>query len=79
MCIGNLSKVQAKHDVMNILKGEMVGEEIYYNSVCATSTDAVLFSDWEKLNLEELSRGYVTNKPREKITSIEEMFKIIRL
>ncbi len=39
---------------------------------------AVSFPDWEKLNFMEVNQGQSINKPREKITSIEEMLKIIR-
>jgi adrenodoxin-NADP+ reductase len=36
----------------------------------------VPFSGWERIDREEQRRGAVNEKPREKITSIEEMLRI---
>lgn len=36
----------------------------------------VSFDDWEKIDCEEIRRGKVLGKPREKITDIQEMLSI---
>eukprot|EP00249_Psilotum_nudum_P006320 c19634_g1_i2 orf=824-1510(+) len=38
----------------------------------------ISFKDWLKINAEEIARGSYKGKPREKITSLEEMLKIVR-
>ncbi|MBT5856250.1 FAD-dependent oxidoreductase [bacterium] len=37
----------------------------------------VTFADWQKIDAKEISRGEEVGKPREKITSIEEMFAVL--
>jgi len=39
--------------------------------------NVVSFSDWEKLNRFEIDAGHLVGKPREKLTNIEEMFKVL--
>ncbi|KAI3365430.1 hypothetical protein L3Q82_010515 [Scortum barcoo] len=36
----------------------------------------VIFSDWEKINSIEMSRGEATGKPREKLLTVEEMLQV---
>ncbi|TMS22589.1 NADPH:adrenodoxin oxidoreductase, mitochondrial [Larimichthys crocea] len=38
----------------------------------------VIFSDWEKIDSVEISRGEATGKPREKLLSVEEMLQVTR-
>ncbi len=37
----------------------------------------ITFEDWKKIEKEEERRGALLGKPREKITSIEEMLRIV--
>ncbi|CAL1615236.1 unnamed protein product [Knipowitschia caucasica] len=37
---------------------------------------AVTFSDWEKIDLQEISRGAAVGKPREKVLRVEEMLEL---
>nr|XP_046232584.1 NADPH:adrenodoxin oxidoreductase, mitochondrial isoform X2 [Scatophagus argus] len=39
---------------------------------------AVIFSDWEKIDSVEMSRGEAIGKPREKLLSVEEMLQVAR-
>ena len=49
---------------MNFLSIFVVGKQI------------VSFSDWDKIDLEEIQRGTPIGKPREKIVDIEEMLQV---
>lgn len=49
---------------MNFLYIFVVGKQI------------VSFSDWDKIDLEEIQRGTPIGKPREKIVDIEEMLQV---
>ena len=51
-------------DIMNFLSIFVVGKQI------------VSFSDWDKIDLEEIQRGTPIGKPREKIVDIEEMLQV---
>ena len=46
-------------------------------SVCA-GVKPVFFSDWEKINSEEVRRGEARGKPREKMQDVEEMLLVAR-
>ena len=52
---------------------------IYSNSgsVCA-GVKPVFFSDWEKIDSEEVRRGEARGKPREKLQDVEEMLLVAR-
>lgn len=43
---------------------------------CVTGKQLVTFSEWDKIDLEEMKRGAEVGKPREKITQISEMLKV---
>lgn len=44
---------------------------------CATGVQPVSFSDWEKLDAEEVSRGKGAGKPREKLLDPREMLRLL--
>nr|XP_046232586.1 NADPH:adrenodoxin oxidoreductase, mitochondrial isoform X4 [Scatophagus argus] len=44
----------------------------------AAGVKAVIFSDWEKIDSVEMSRGEAIGKPREKLLSVEEMLQVAR-
>ncbi len=51
------------------------------NVVCILSSvgvKPVIFSDWEKIDSVEMSRGEATGKPREKLLTVEEMLQVTR-
>ena len=41
-----------------------------------TGASPVSFSDWEKIDAEEVRLGEVCGKPREKVTSLEAMLEL---
>lgn len=43
---------------------------------CVTGKQLVTFTEWDKIDLEEMKRGAEVGKPREKITQISEMLKV---
>lgn len=43
----------------------------------ATGVWPVSFSDWEKLDAEEVSRGQCAGKPREKLLDPQEMLRLL--
>lgn len=52
------------------------GEAVTHLS-CATGVQPVSFSDWEKLDAEEVSRGKGAGKPREKLLDPQEMLRLL--
>lgn len=38
----------------------------------------VVFSDWEKIDSVEMSRGEAIGKPRDKLLTVEEMLQVAR-
>lgn len=44
---------------------------------CASGVRPVSFSDWEKLDAEEVSRGKGAGKPREKLLDPQEMLGLL--
>lgn len=44
---------------------------------CASGVQPVSFSDWEKLDAEEVSRGKGAGKPREKLLDPQEMLRLL--
>ena len=40
--------------------------------------EPVLFQDWERIDEEEQRKGKLSNKPREKLISVDEILKFIK-
>lgn len=51
---------------------------LYVEITCFVSTGVkpVLFSDWEKIDSVEASKGEAIGKPREKILTVQEMLQV---
>lgn len=51
---------------------------LYVRVTCFVSTGVkpVLFSDWEKIDSVETSKGEAIGKPREKILTVQEMLRV---
>lgn len=45
--------------------------------VVSTGLKPVLFSDWEKIDSLETSKGEAIGKPREKILTVQEMLHVV--
>lgn len=43
----------------------------------ASGVQPISFSDWEKLDAEEVSRGQGSGKPREKLVDCQEMLRLL--
>ena len=56
-----------------------MGAVSYTLRALSVGVQPVLFSDWEKIDQEELKRGESAGKPREKIVSLAEMMGIASL
>lgn len=50
---------------------------VFYN-LLSVGVTPVIFSDWEKIDSVEMSRGEVNGKPREKLLTVEEMLQVAR-
>lgn len=52
---------------------------LYVEITCFVSTGVkpVLFSDWEKIDSVETSKGEAIGKPREKILTVQEMLQVV--
>ena len=51
--------------------------EYYFVSVTHSGVRPVSFSDWQKIDDVEESRGVEKGKPREKITTIQEWMEVV--
>lgn len=49
-----------------------------FHGLLAVGVRPVLFSDWEKIDSVEMSRGEALGKPREKLLTVEEMLQVAR-
>lgn len=52
------------------------GNQIIKDKMLSKGKQLVTFSEWDKIDLEEIKRGAEVGKPREKITQISEMLKV---
>ena len=43
---------------------------------CPAGVKPVTFSEWEKIDSEEVRRGAAIGKPREKLLTVEEMLQV---
>lgn len=65
----------AKRGLLPAMVGEQVEALSHLPSAAGVWT--VSFSDWEKLDAEEVSRGQTLGKPREKLLDPQEMLQLL--
>lgn len=65
----------ARRGLLPALAGEQV--EVLSHLPSAAGVWPVSFSDWEKLDAEEVSRGQALGKPREKLLDPQEMLQLL--
>lgn len=60
-----------------LLWAGMEEDEVVTRLSSASGVQPISFSDWEKLDAEEMSRGQGAGKPREKLLDPQEMLRLL--
>lgn len=60
-----------------LLWAGMEEDEVVTRLSSASGVQPISFSDWEKLDAEEMSRGQSAGKPREKLLDPQEMLRLL--
>lgn len=75
--LGVLASIDHPEDVLGRFKS--IEKSLQYFGINVDSfVEPVLFQDWERIDEEEQRRGKLSNKPREKLISVDEILKMIK-
>lgn len=62
----------------SVVKTSTAKCDIYFFFFSSVGVKPVTFSNWEKIDSLEMSRGEASGKPREKLLTVEEMLQVAR-
>lgn len=65
-----------RHESLPAIEAGVPGGEGLKQLLASRGQEVVTFEDWERIDAEEVRRGEAAGKPREKLTSVDEMLQV---